>query len=42
VCGNHDMGNDYCSKHVRDASYIIGYVCMSKSMQVIVLKTSFG
>jgi len=42
MCENHDIVNDYCSKHVLDACYMIGFVCMSKYMQVIVLKVGFG
>ena len=41
MCENHYVVNDYCSKHVLDSCYMNRYVCMSKSMQVIVLKTGF-
>jgi len=39
---NHDIVDDYCSNHVLNACYMIEYVCMLKSMQVIVLKVGFG
>jgi len=39
---NHDFVNDCCSKHVINACYMNGYVCMSKSIQVIGLKVIFG
>jgi len=39
---NRDFVDDYCSKHVLNDFHMIGYVCISKSMQVIVLKVIFG
>jgi len=42
MCEDHNMVNDYCSKHGLDVCYMIGYFCMSKSTKVIVLKICFG
>jgi len=39
---NHDIVDAYCSNHVINACYMVGYVYMLKSMQVIVLKVIFG
>jgi len=41
VCGNHEFVDDYCSNIFKITCWMIGYVCMFMSYELLVLIVNF-